>query len=88
MHISILSAIVYDTTILCEIPYEIIVIGDAAIQNDPGSRSHIYIITSESLKPKTLKNSYKIKEVWIWGPLIFSRKQKVQPDDQFKTMHY
>lgn len=87
MHIPIFSAIVYYTIILCEIPYEIIVIRDAAIQNDPGSRSYIYIITSESPKPKTLKNSYKIKEVWIWGPLIFSRKQKVQPDGQFKTMH-
>lgn len=43
MHIPIFSAIVYDTTILCEIPYEIIVITrDAAIQNDPGSRSYIY----------------------------------------------
>lgn len=41
MHILIFSAIVvYDTTILCEIPYEIIVTTrDVAIQNDLGSRS-------------------------------------------------
>lgn len=39
MHILIFSAIVYDTTILCEIPYEIIVTTrDVAIQNDLESR--------------------------------------------------